>query len=205
MADDGINLDDPGLGARLLKDPMGLPLEVFETYVAHNHNQDHPESRLINDWAMYTDWRSISYLSPIKPQDAVDQVAPRIGKIVSDLRRPRPAVDKASQLLAEINEILFRASSSYRRPRGQPALMRPYAVRAWVIRKFNPGLTWAKITDLLFLLDGKCPRPISEGKAKLKARTCNVAHHDNDSQCVEALHEAVERLLTAMKLEGIPT
>jgi hypothetical protein len=78
--------------------------------------------------------------------------------------------------------------------------MREEAVRAFVIRRFNPhpkhpqqstvGLD--RIADLLFLEDGKCPR-------------CRVAKHRYDSDCVKALATAVTRLKTAMKRDGIPT
>jgi hypothetical protein len=81
--------------------------------------------------------------------------------------------------------------------------MRPMAVRAWVLRKFNPDLTWAKTADLLFVRNGRCPRTVSEGKAKVKARACNVQQHESHSECVKALQRVVNDLIAAMKGAGI--
>ena len=138
MTDDYINLDDPKFGTRLLSDPISLPLDAFEMDVMLHHNPSSTHCFPVEEWTC-PDWKSIPRLRPLKPQDAVHEVYPLMSKILSYLNRPRrPAFRKASEVVRQASDILERAQSSYQRRRGREADMRPMAVRAYMIRKFNP-------------------------------------------------------------------
>lgn len=123
--------------------------------------------------------------------------------------------------------LLFSARSEGRK-RGQPSSMRQEAVRAYVIRKFNPlpnakkqgesTVGFARLADLLFLENGKCPRQIrdsdgtivpkklrkSKQGTEIRYRLCDASEHQYDSECVKALETAVGLLKKAMKDDGIP-
>jgi hypothetical protein len=202
MSYKNVRLDDPMLGQKLVADPISLPLDVFEIYVAKNTKED---SDLPESWTC-PDWQSIELLSPISPKDAIAEAATLAAEISVCLhKRPRPAVKKAVQVVALLNDILFRASPGYRRGRGQPARKRPDAVRAWVIKKYNPRLTFPEITDLVLVRKGKCEQTISEGKSRRRAQTCKATKHGGDSQCVDALRKELSRLIREMERCGIPT
>jgi hypothetical protein len=193
-----IDLTNPHLGSELLKDPKGdFPLDVWETYCM-------PCGHLAPLYLLYVlpllSWRidpSDPKTAALDPQQAVDEAFTRVLRTVVLLRSSQPAeaMESAEQAL----QILARGFSFAQPKKGQPASMRPIAVRAWIIRKFNPHPTkpgestvsWAKLADLLFLEKGKCPR-------------CRLTRHQYNSRCVNALSTAVRNLCSAMEHDGIP-
>ena len=186
-----IDLTNPNLGAALLKDPKGdLPIDVWDMYF----------------WGHSDEWRPVfawcvdpsdPELAPIPPQQAVDMAEPLVAEVIRHLLSDSPSEALAAARRA--TGILVSGSSVYQRKPGQAATMRHIAVRAYIIRKFNPHpkksngstLSLHKIADLLFVNDGKCSR-------------CGIARHKSDSSCVKTLMQSVTRLKTAMKRDGIP-
>jgi hypothetical protein len=61
--------------------------------------------------------------------------------------QPAEAMESAKRTV----KTLARGASICQPKRGQPASMRPIAVRAWIIRKFNPHPTKARVRDRLNL------------------------------------------------------
>ncbi len=189
-----IDLTDRKLGRKLLDDARGqLPYDVWLKYVCE-HNGENSE---VLSWCVDPDDPDVA---PIDPQQAVDQALPLVGEIIRHLNSdsPEAALEAAGRTVG----ILVHGSSEYQRGRGQAASMRHLAVRAWLIRKFNPhpkkpgestvGLDL--LADKLFLKDGKCPRITHDDKLQ----------HRYDSPCVKALQTAVGNLKKAMKRDGIP-
>jgi hypothetical protein len=190
-----IDLTSPKLGKELLKDARGqLPYEVWLKYVCE-HNGERSE---VLSWCVDPDDPDVA---PIDPQQAVDQALPLVGEIIRHLNSESP--EAALEVAGRTVGILVHGSSEYQRGRGQAASIRHLAVRAWLIRKFNPHpkkpgdstVGFELLADKLFLKDGKCPR---------------ITHDDNlqhryDSPCVKALHTAVGNLKSAMKRDKIPT
>jgi hypothetical protein len=200
-----IDLTNRKLGKELLNDARGqLPVDVWMAYFWRHSKEWKP----VLAWCVDPDDPDVA---PIDPQQAVDQAEPLVAEVVRHLtsNSPQEALDAARRAV----EILVHGSSEYQRGRGQAASMQHLAVRAWVIRKFNPhpkkpdestvGL--AKLADLLFLENGKCPRKIrdSEGTT-VSRRLCGLTEHRYDSHCVKALMTAVGNLESAMKRDGIP-
>jgi hypothetical protein len=185
----------PRIGAKLLKDPRGnLPLAVFAGYV---HKQIGHYSPLVDTWT--EDPFDPVYIHR-DPQEAVDEVL----QIVVDVREYVESGNsgfraKALAALDRAYGLLLTSSTQWKRGRGQPSTMRHVAVRAYVIRKFNPDpakpgestVRWAKLADMLFENEGKCSR-------------CRVDRHQYDSACVKTLMAAVGRLKAAMRQDGIP-
>ena len=143
---------------------------------------------------------------PFDPQ-AVDE-AMRWAKHVRWLlmvRKNRRALEDVERLI----DTLTRGVSAAKRGRGQPRSIRRTAVRAWIIRKFNPHPTnpgestvsWGKLADLLFLENRKCPRKIRDED---DTKICGLSRHQYDSPCVKALMTAVRNLQSAMEHDGIP-
>jgi len=188
-----IDLASPEIGAELLRDPKGsFPIDVWRCYILHHH----PISP-------FDPPASVIYLcderprSTLQPQKAVDEAWELlVDQIYASPPRSRGELMKG---IWDAQLVLHRAHSTGRR-RGQPTSMQCQAVRAYVIRKFNPDsskpgestVSWAKLADLLFAQNGKCAR-------------CGVARHQYETACVKALITAVRRLEHAMKRDGIPT
>jgi hypothetical protein len=199
--DPSVDLTDPELGSKLLKDPRGkLPILVWNAYIK-KHGGRFQE---ISYWLKRSEPDGI----PIDAQEAVEQARKLLDEELMDyvvFSRRDPALhEKATHATYGLLKLMTRASSSYRK-RGQPATMRPAAVRAFVIRKFNPSISWDKLADILFLENGKCPRRIADTAAKVRTRgICGKTRHQYNSQCVKALITAVNHLHTAMKHDGIP-
>jgi hypothetical protein len=193
-----IDLTDRKLGQELLNDARGdLPVVVFDEYL-FQHGRQWSE---VGSWCLDPD---DPRFAPTDPQQAVDQAEPLVLKAFSHLMKDSPR--KAVYLLFLAMEILANGSSAYKRGRGLPASMQHQAVRAWVIRKFNPHprkpgestVGWARLADLLFLENSKCPRKSRDHEI------CGVSEHRYDSPCVKALMTAVGNLKSAMKRDGIP-
>ena len=198
-----IDLTNPQLGSELLKDPKGdFPLDVWETYCRKASDLYSLDPSDLLDFLPVLSWRkdpAASQDAAIDPQKAVDEAVAWAAKTVMFLVYGRPQA-QLQQLAAAVKcanrtfEILARAESSARPKKGQPASMRPVAVRAWIIRRYNPPskVRWRQVADMLFLKDGKCPR-------------CGLTtKHQHNSPCVKALEEAVRKLTSAMKNAGIP-
>ena len=185
-----IDLTNPHLGSELLRDPKGdFPLDVWETYCSKPFAHLGPLYLL-----PVLSWRSDPSdpkTAALDPQQAVDEAMTCACSTLLLLKsnQPAEAVKHAEQTV----KILARAQSSVQPKRGQPASMRPIAVRAWIIRKFNPPseVQWSKLANLLFLEKGKCPR-------------CRLTKHQYNSACVKALRTAVGNLVSAMKDDRIP-
>lgn len=198
-----IDLTNPKLGKELVKHARGqLPYDLWLKYVCE-HNGERSE---VLAWCVDPDDPDVA---PIDPQQAVDQAHPLvcevIGHLISD--RPEDALEAARRAVG----ILVHGSSLYQRGRGQAASMRHLAVRAWLIRKFNPHpkkpdestIGWAMLADKLFIKDGKCPRSVLDDDGR--PEICGTSEHKYDSRCVKALMTAVGNLKSAMKRDGIPT
>src|SRR5271157_3779236 len=110
--------------------------------------------------------------------DDIDLASTRLKGAISDEfgnpasihseEHPNP-LQKALGAVCEAKVLLTRGSLAYRKrcqpaydKRGQPPTMRPMAVRAYIIQKYNPKIGWAELADLLFLEKGKCPRKIRD-------------------------------------------
>jgi hypothetical protein len=194
-----IDLESPRLGSELLKDPKGeFPLRIWESYCLRSIRTTLYPLPVLS-------W-SAPDPKPFDPQ-AVDE-AMRWAKHVRWLlvvRRGRRALECVERLI----DTLTRGVSAAKRGRGQPPSIRRTAVRAWIIRKFNPHPTkpgesivsWAKLADLLFLENRKCPRKIRDEDG---TKTCGVSRHQYDSPCTKALMTAVRNLQSAMEHDGIP-
>jgi hypothetical protein len=197
------DLTNPKLGKELVKDARGeLPYEIWITYV-FQHKEDRSE---VLGWCVDPDDPEIA---PIDPQQAVDQAEPLVSEVLRHIMSNRR--EQALQAAMRAIGILVHGSSLYQRGRGRTSGMRHLAVRAWLIRKFNPDprkpgastVGWARVADLLFLKDGKCPRKISDDVGGIQI--CGASEHGYDSRCVKALMTAVGNLESAMKRDGIPT
>ena len=181
-----IDLKNPQLGSELLKNPKGdLPLDVWLSFCP----------KVIWDVPLLN-WH-VNPPKRIDPQQAVDEAFTWAVQVLVLLKSDQPA--QAIEPAKRAANILARASSDSQPKRGQPAEMRPIAVRAYVIRKYNPhptkpkesSVSWAKLADLLFLENGKCPR-------------CRRPRHRYNSACAKALSTAVRNLRSAMEHAGIP-
>ena len=198
-----IDLTNPKLGKELLKDARGqLPYDLWLKYVCE-HNGECSE---VLAWCVDPDDPDVA---PIDPQEAVDQAHPLVTEVIGHLISDRP--EEALEAARRAVGILVHGSSEYQRGRGQAASMRHLAVRAWLIRKFNPHpkkpdestVGWAMLADKLFIKDGKCPRSILDDDGR--PEICGASEHRYDSRCVKALMTAVGNLKSAMKRDGIPT
>jgi hypothetical protein len=198
VSDRIIDLASPELGRELRKDAKGkLPIDVWRVYVLlHSGFNRRPGI----DWhpAPVIHWGDQPHhRATLDPQQAVDEAWKLLMGLLVTTRKC--SYHELLKGIWEAQLLLFRAESGGRK-RGQPTSMRQAAVRAFIIRKFNPhptnpklptvGLDW--ITDELFREGDKCPR-------------CRVSEHRYNSDCVKALATAVTRLKTAMKRDGIPT
>jgi hypothetical protein len=197
-----IDLTDRKLGQELLNDARGdLPLVVWDKYL-FQHNGQRSE---VGSWCLNPDDPEFA---PIDPQQAVDQAEPLLSEVFGHLMSDSPR--KALNPLSAAMTILGHGSSRCQRGRGLAASMQHQAVRAWVIRKFNrhpekPGestVGWARLADLLFLENGKCPRSILDDDRR--PEICGASEHKYDSRCVKALMTAAGNLKSAMKRDGIP-
>jgi hypothetical protein len=193
-----IDLTDRKLGEELVKDARGqLPIDVWDKYVFESNGQ--PSE--VAGWCVDPDDPDFA---PIDPQQAVDQALPSLAEAFGRLMSDSPI--KALDPLSTAMTILGHGSSRCQRGRGLAASMQHQAVRAWVIRKFNrhpekPGestVGWARLADLLFLENGKCPRKSRDEEI------CGKPAHRYDDACVKALMTAVGNLKSAMKRDGIP-
>jgi hypothetical protein len=196
-----IDLTNPNLGADLLKDPKGdLPIDVWDMYF-WGHSE---EWRPVYAWCVDPDDPDVA---AIDPQRAVDEAEPLVAEVIRHLLSDSPTEALAAARRA--TEILVHGSSEYQPKRGQSASMRHFAVRAYIIRKYNPhrnkpgesAVRWAELADKLFRINGRCPRKLF---GEREARICGVIRHQHDSPCVKALRTAVGHLKAAMKQEGIP-
>jgi hypothetical protein len=207
----GVDLKNPKLGEQLLSDQNGdLARAVWKAYFWEHSRRFRP----VLDW-----WADPDEVA-IEPRQAVDEASKLMDKeIIERLERGYSDIDSGEdtrqtfiyvlEAARQVSTILGRASSFQPR-RGQPATMRPIAVRAFVIRKFNPhpkkkgesSVRWAKLTDLLLLENGKCPRRISDAVGQRSI--CGLTRHEHDSPCVKALMTAVNHLHSAMKHDRIP-
>jgi hypothetical protein len=180
----------------LWKDPRGkLPVLVWKAYIKRHGGEWRPVSQLLD--------RSEPDSRPLKSQAAVDQAVKLLNEEVIDcvvFSGRDPGVHaKAVRAIFRLLKLLTRASSSFRK-RGQPATMRPIAVRAYILRKFNSrpkncaesSISWAKLADLMFADKGKCTR-------------CGVSRHQYEKGCVKALIAAVRRLERAMEQDRMPS
>jgi hypothetical protein len=203
---DEIDLTNPKLGKQLLEHPRGqLPVDVWMAYFWQHSNEWKP----VLAWCVDPDDPDVA---PIDPQQAVDHALPLVSEVIGQLMSDSP--QKALEAARRAVGILVHGSSLYQRGRGQAASMQHLAVRAWVILKFNPHprkpdestVGWARLADLLFLENGKCPRKIRDSEGTTVRRSlCGLPSHKYDSQCVKALMTAVGNLKSAMKRDGIPT
>jgi len=183
-----IDLTNPHLGSELLENPKGdFPLDVWEAYCYETLPS--LVSIAVLPWRVDP---SDPKTAALDPQQAVDEASDWVIQTVLLLKSHQPAEALASARRAL--QILNRGLSSAQPKHGQPPSMRPIAVRAWIIRKFNPPseVRWGKLANLLFLEKGKkCPR-------------CGLTKHQYDSACVKALRTNVARLVSAMKPKRIP-
>lgn len=197
-----IDLTSPDLGKELVKDARGdLPIDTWRQYVLNHSYSRNPE----RPWPDVIYWCDVPYRCTLDPQKAVDDSY----GILAGLLFRSPKYDELAEGVWKVLSVLHEAHSSGRK-RGQPASMRPEAVRAYIIRKFNPlphkpgesKVSFARLADLLFVEEGKCPRTIrdEDGERKL----CGLRTHRYDSACVKALRTAVDHLLRAMKHDGTP-
>jgi hypothetical protein len=192
MPHEFIDLSSPELGAELKKHAKDdLPIDVWRLHVLSYH----PPS-VVHYPAPVIAWCDAPYTSTLDPQQAVDEAWNLLTGLLFT-ERPR-TYDELAKGIWETQALLFGAHSLGRK-RGQPKSMQPLAVRAYIIRKFNPTpnkpgestVSWRKLADVFFKVDGKCSR-------------CSTARHQSDDACVKALTTSVTRLKTAMKRDGIP-
>jgi hypothetical protein len=202
-----IDLTDRKLGEQLVKDARGkLPIEVWDKYLFQHLLQHDGRIREVVSWCVDADDPDSV---PIDPRQAVEQALPLLNETIEQLGSNDPRAVVAAQ---QARAVLFQ--SRHKRGRGvAPTAMHRQAVRAWVIRNFNPlpkkptesTVGWARLADLLFLEDGKCPRKIDSVGTIVRREPCGLAEHRYDSPCVKALMTAVGNLKSAMKRDGIPT
>jgi hypothetical protein len=210
MAPKNIDLEDPNLGAELLRNAKSdLPLAVWESYCMKYCSFPTFGSERMLPVALYS-WRfdpNNAEFGPIDPQTAVDEA--RIWSIETLRLLKSDHVAEALEAATRAVKILVRGSSFNQRKRGQPAGMRPMAVRAYIIQKFNADpkkprastVSWARLADILFIENRNCPREIRDPDG---IRKCGVTRHQYDSPCVKALRTAVGNLRSAMEHERIP-
>jgi hypothetical protein len=202
QSDLDIDLTNPKLGEELLKDAQGdLPINVWKSYFWQHDLVQKP----VLAWCVDPDHPDVA---PIDPQQAIDQAEPLVAEVIKHLMSdsPQAALEAARKAIG----ILVHGSSGYQRGRGLPASMQHYAVRAWVIRRFNPHSTkprqstvsWAELADKLFVKNGKCPRTIHDDDGRTEI--CGRSRHQYNSRCVKALTTAVGNLESAMNNDGIP-
>jgi hypothetical protein len=197
----------PDLGKELLKDAKGeLPIDVWRHYVLNHDPHPHRAG------TMWSPPSVIGYCDEdsgitLDPQKAVDDAYGILVDVFFATRKlSYTELQKGSW---DAISVLHQAHSS-RRKRGQPKSMQSQAVRAWVIRKFNPhptkqgesSVSWASLADKLLLKNGKCPRSIHDDDGRPKI--CGVSRHQYNDPCVKALTTAVGNLQSAMKRDGIP-
>jgi hypothetical protein len=196
-----VDLTSPKLGKELLSNARGnLPVDVWMAYFWQHSNEWKP----VLAWCVDPDHPDVA---PIDPQQAVDQAEPLVGEVIGHLMQDSP--QKALEAARRAIGILVHGSSLYQRGRGLAPTMQHYAVRAWVIRKFNPHPTkpheskirWRELADKLFINEDKCPRKIRDKAGNI---VCGASKHDSDSPCVKALITAVGNLESSMKRDGIP-
>jgi hypothetical protein len=203
MAYKDVDLIDliPNLSAELRKDAKGsLPIDVWLWYFWQHSGKYKP----VLEWCINPD--NITR-ARIDPQRTVDEAQWLVSSVIMHLMSDRPTA--ALEAARKASVLLIRGSSLFRRRKGQPRSMQHQAVRAYIIRKFNPHpkkpgestVSWAKLADMLFINDGKCPRKIHDEHG---TRICGLTRHQYDSLCVKALTAEVMRLHAAMKHEGIP-
>jgi hypothetical protein len=189
--DKDIDLTNRELGKELLNDARGqLPVDVWMAYFWQHTNEWKP----VLAWCVDPDDPDVA---PIDPQQAVDQALPLVSEVIGQLMSDSP--QKALEAARRAVGVLVHGSSPYQRGRGLSPTMQHQAVRAFMIRKFNPDPTkpkestvrWDKLADLLFLENGKCPR-------------CRLTRHQYNSACAKALSTAVRNLCSAMRDDGIP-
>jgi hypothetical protein len=185
-------LSEDRLGLELLKDPKGeLPILAWKLYF--NEHSDY--WRPVLNWCLDP---CDPHIVPTDPQRTVDEALPMVGEVIRQLKSRHTA--KALEVAKRTSQVLVHGASFLQPKRGQAATMRPVAVRAYVIRKFNPHpkkpndskVSFHKVADLLFVNDGKCSR-------------CSRSKHQYNDSCVKALMTAVTHLKTAMNHDGIPT
>jgi len=198
-----IDLKDPQLGSKLLEDPKGyFPLEVW---IAYCTKSGHYPVELLS----WCEDPSDPQTAALDPQQAVDEALSCANETTVLLMRKRFAEAFLSNRRT-INTLL-RGSSDAQPKKGQPASMRPIAVRAWIIGKYNPT-SLAELADKLFLKDGKCPRKNLDGEGSIVPRKgrkrtyklCGLSRHQYDSDCVKALRTRIGKLKSEMKAAGIP-
>ena len=194
-----IDLTNPNLGLELLRDATGeLPYDVWLKYVCEHGGERSP----VLAWCVDPNDPEVA---PIDPQRVVDEALELVGEVIGHLMSDSPA--EALEAARKAIGILVNGSSDYQSKRGKPASMHHMAVRAYLIRKFNPhpkkpiDVSWGKLADKLFLNEGKCPRMIRVAK---KTQLCGVTRHQYNSHCVKALRTAFNHLIAAMKHDGIP-
>ena len=155
----------------------------------------HDHTPLVADWCL--DPFDPAIKPPIKPQQAVDEALPLVQEVIHHLVSGSPTEAQKAAICA--SNLLLSGSTESQRGRGQPSTMRHMAVRAYIIRKFNPDprrpsqsrVGWSRLADILFVNDEKCSR-------------CGLSNHQYDSPCVKALTAEVTRLKAAMNHDGIP-
>ena len=202
QSDLDIDLTNRKLGEELLKDAQGdLPINVWKSYFWQHDLVQKP----VLAWCVDPDDPDVA---PIDPQQAVDQAEPLVAEVIKHLMSdsPQAALEAARKAIG----FLVHGSSDYQRGRGQSPKMQHQAVRAWVIREFNPHPTkkdeskilWRELADKLFIKDTKCPRIIRDEAGNT---VCGQSRHDTDSPCVKALQTAVSHLESIMERDGVPT
>jgi hypothetical protein len=202
-----IDLNDPKLGKKLIKDAKGdLPLEVFRKYVFQHSEIWRPVLNWIIDPHTAFPWKHPAVvadkpeIAPLNPQEAVDKASPLAGEVIRLLACKPPHIEEAQTIAREVRELILRATSPYtKREVGGPAIARHFVVRGYIIRKFNAlpkkpndsTVGWDRIADLLFVSNNKCSR-------------CQTATHKSNDHCVHALLTGYVRFKTAMKNDGVP-
>jgi hypothetical protein len=192
-----IDLTDRKLGEQLVKDARGkLPIEVWDKYLFEHVLQHDGRIKEVVSWCVDANDPDSA---PIDPRQAVEQAIPLLGEILEQLGFNTPRAVVAAQ---EARAVLVQ--SRHRRGRGAPSKgMHRQAVRAWVIQTFNRHYDLARVANLLFVENGKCPRKITDDDGRIKI--CGASKHHYEDRCVKALRTAVANLKRAMKHDGIPT
>jgi hypothetical protein len=190
-------LDDPNLGSKLLADPKGeLAIQVWSEYFWRHSNN----LRSVFQWCF-----DPTKNTAIDPQKAVDDVQPLLWRAVYDLKYGLR--DDALARVCEALKIILLAHSDHQPGSGRPSIMKHFAVRAYLIQRFNrdPNARWESsvalpdIADRLFSSEsGTCTREVRD------KGICGVTNHKSSDPCVRALRRAVNDLKDAMKSDGIP-